>query len=183
MNGDRLALARWEADRHAAVLSDALAEWDGLPAPSLEAIEGDRHLRQLTDQLLFRFMKLQDVIGERLVPATLGWLAEPFEPWPMRDRLDRLENSASSTWPIGCAGARPATASRTSTLMRRRCGMRRCWLRSRPRGRWCWPTGRGLQGCRCPAQRDAEHLATVAVASALPASHTPPPVAMVNARA
>ncbi|MGA8054987.1 MAG: hypothetical protein WCA12_14190 [Burkholderiales bacterium] len=91
MNGDRLALARWEADRHAAVLSDALAEWDGLPAPSLEAIEGDRHLRQLTDQLLFRFMKLQDVIGERLVPATLGWLAEPFEPWPMRDRLDRLE--------------------------------------------------------------------------------------------
>lgn len=57
MTNDRLALARWEADRHAAVLEDAL----------------------------------QDVIGERLVPATLARLAEPCESWPMRDRLDRLE--------------------------------------------------------------------------------------------
>ena len=30
-------------------------------------------------------------MGERLIPGTLGWLAEPFEDWPMRDRLDRLE--------------------------------------------------------------------------------------------
>ncbi len=88
---DRLGLARWEADRHAAVLDDALARWRALPVPSLEAIESDPALRQLTDQILFRFIKLQDTMGERLIPATLGWLVEPFEGWPMRDRLDRLE--------------------------------------------------------------------------------------------
>lgn len=89
---DRLATARWEADRHAAVLAQALTSWRLLPAvPGLQAIESDPPLRQLTDQILFRFMKLQDTLGERLIPATLGWLAEPFEDWPMRDRLDRLE--------------------------------------------------------------------------------------------
>jgi len=43
------------------------------------------------DQLLFRFIKLQDTVGERLIPATLASLREPFEDWPMRDRLNRLE--------------------------------------------------------------------------------------------
>jgi len=36
-------------------------------------------------------MKLQDALGERLVPATLARLLEPYEAWSMRDRLDRLE--------------------------------------------------------------------------------------------
>ena len=40
---------------------------------------------------MFRFTKLQDALGERLLPATLQQLAEPFEDWPMRDRLNRLE--------------------------------------------------------------------------------------------
>jgi hypothetical protein len=30
-------------------------------------------------------------MGERLIPATLGWLQEAYEAQPMRDRLDRLE--------------------------------------------------------------------------------------------
>ena len=76
---DRLALARWEADRHAAVLEDALARWRAMPTPSLEAIESDPAVRQLTDQILFRFIKLQDTMGERLIPATLGHLIEAFE--------------------------------------------------------------------------------------------------------
>ena len=42
-------------------------------------------------QLLFRFTKLQDALGMRLVPATLDMLSEPFEQWPMIDRLNRLE--------------------------------------------------------------------------------------------
>ena len=37
------------------------------------------------------FIKLQDALGERLLPATLSELRAPFEEWPMRDRLDRLE--------------------------------------------------------------------------------------------
>ena len=57
----------------------------------MEAIEADVGVRQLTDQILFRFMKLQDTLGERLIPGKLGRLLEPYEDWPMRDRLDRLE--------------------------------------------------------------------------------------------
>lgn len=87
-----LALARWECDRHANVLDAALAQWHALPAvPTLHELETQPALRQLTDQILFRFMKLQDAMGERLVAGTLDSLAEPFEDWPMRDRLDRLE--------------------------------------------------------------------------------------------
>lgn len=89
--GDRLSLARWEADRHAAVLSDALGRWDAAGAPALLQVEADPALRQLADQLLFRFIKLQDAMGERLVAGTLESLAEPYEDRPMRDRLDRLE--------------------------------------------------------------------------------------------
>ena len=64
---DRLSLACWEADRHCAALEQARAEWQGLPTPGWQAIEQDVGLRRLTDQILFRFMKLQDAIGERLV--------------------------------------------------------------------------------------------------------------------
>ena len=89
---DRLALAIWEADRHASVLDEALSTWHALPArPTLAQVESESGLRQLTDQILFRLSRLQDALGERLVPGTLGALAEPFEAWPMRDRLDRLE--------------------------------------------------------------------------------------------
>lgn len=88
---DRLAIALWEADRHAAALSDALAEWAAAPALDMAQLERDRLLLRLADQILFRFTKLQDALGERLVPATLQRLAESFEDWPMRDRLERLE--------------------------------------------------------------------------------------------
>ena len=88
----RLAQARWQADRHAAVLADALASWAAMPTvPDLASVDSDRALRAQADQILFRFTKLQDTMGERLVAATLDALAEPFEAWPMRDRLDRLE--------------------------------------------------------------------------------------------
>jgi hypothetical protein len=88
---DKLSVAIWEADRHVSALSDALSEWDASPATSLEQVEQDRLVQRLSDQLLFRFTKLQDALGERLVAATLMRLAEPAEDWPMRDRLNRLE--------------------------------------------------------------------------------------------
>ena len=86
-----LATAVWECDRHCLALSEALADWRAQPAISSDALENDPALRRLTDQILYRFTKLQDAMGERLVPATLTWLREPHEAWPMRDRLDRLE--------------------------------------------------------------------------------------------
>lgn len=88
--GSPLATALWEADRHVAALQEALGDWSASPAPDQQALESDRALVRLVDQLLFRFSKLQDTIGERLVPATLAVLAEAFEDWPMRDRLERL---------------------------------------------------------------------------------------------
>lgn len=90
-HADPLVSALWEADRHASALSDAVVDWAPASSLGLAAIEQDRLLVRLVDQLLFRFTKLQDAIGERLIPATLARLAEPFEEWPMRDRLNRLE--------------------------------------------------------------------------------------------
>lgn len=87
----RLTAALWACDRHRSTLDEALAEWRSLDTPSGQALETNSALRRLTDQILSRFTKLQNTMGERLVPATLGWLREPHEAWSMRDRLDRLE--------------------------------------------------------------------------------------------
>ena len=62
---DRLAIALWEADRHVAALSDALAEWAARPALDMVQLERDRLLLRLVDQILFRFTKLQDALGRR----------------------------------------------------------------------------------------------------------------------
>lgn len=88
---DRLAAALWEADRHRRILAEALAEWDRSPAADWQSLESDRGCVRLVDQMLYRFLKLQDAVGERMVPATLAALNEPCEDWPMRDRLNRLE--------------------------------------------------------------------------------------------
>ena len=91
MSTTRLAAVLWEADRHLDTLTEALAAWSAAPAITWQALESDRGRVRIVDQLLFRFIKLQDTVGERLIPATLAGLREPFEDWPMRDRLNRLE--------------------------------------------------------------------------------------------
>ena len=88
---DKINAAIWEADRHVETLLEALEEWDRSPASSWEVLEADRARVRVVDQMLFRFIKLQDTVGERLIPATLTVLRESFEDWPMRDRLNRLE--------------------------------------------------------------------------------------------
>ena len=87
----QLSASVWECDRHCAALVEALDEWRALPSPDVRALESERSWRHLTDRILYRFTKLQDAVGERLLPATLGWLQEPYEDWPMRDRLARLQ--------------------------------------------------------------------------------------------
>lgn len=88
---DQLATALWEADRHLATLESALQDWLAAPAANLVELEADPERLRILDQLLFRFSKLQDALGLRLIPATLAALSEPFEEWPMIDRLNRLE--------------------------------------------------------------------------------------------
>ncbi|MEO5327908.1 MAG: hypothetical protein H7829_06645 [Magnetococcus sp. THC-1_WYH] len=88
---DPLTTALWEADRHLAVLEVALHDWQATPVIDLTGLEADQNQLRVLDQLLFRFIKLQDALGQRLVPATLAALSEPFEDWSMIDRLNRLE--------------------------------------------------------------------------------------------
>lgn len=89
---NRLELALWEADRHASALASALAEWKAVPPQNLQEVEEDTAKRRLADQLLFRFLKLQDSLGERLVPATLEALLEPESGrQAMLDKLNRLD--------------------------------------------------------------------------------------------
>lgn len=89
---NRLEQALWECERHVSVIDTALTEFAATPLPaSLDSLENDPERLRLVDQLLFRFSKLQDAIGMRLIPATLTYLEEPYQGWPMRDRLDRLE--------------------------------------------------------------------------------------------
>ena len=88
---DPLATALWEADRHLTTLESALQDWHAAPASNLVELETDSERLRILDQLLFRFSNLQDALGLRLIPATLAVLSEPFEEWPMIDRLNRLE--------------------------------------------------------------------------------------------
>lgn len=88
---ERLGVAIWEADRHLDTLTEALRDWDAEPAANYPELESDRSRVRIVDQILFRYAKLQDALGERLIPATLAVLREPFEDRPVRDRLNRLE--------------------------------------------------------------------------------------------
>ena len=57
----------------------------------IPAIESALEQRRLADQIVFRMPKLLDARGERLVPATLASLLEPYESRPVRERPGRLE--------------------------------------------------------------------------------------------
>jgi hypothetical protein len=43
------------------------------------------------DQFIYRFTRLQDSMGSRLLPALYSWLEDSREPVPQIDRLNRLE--------------------------------------------------------------------------------------------
>lgn len=88
---DRLVATLWETDRHAAMLAAALVEWDRAPAADWDSLEAHCGHARPVDQVLFGFLKLQDVIGESLVPSTLAALKEPLAARASHDPLDRLE--------------------------------------------------------------------------------------------
>ncbi len=87
----RLVATLWEADRHAALLAAALAEWDRAPAADWQSLEAHCGHARPVDQVLFGFIKLQDVIGEGLAPLTLAALKEPHATSATHAQLDRLE--------------------------------------------------------------------------------------------
>lgn len=87
----RLDTALWECDRQRDAMMGAFTDWHAAAPADWTVIEQNPVLVRILDQLLYRFTKLQDAVGIRLIPATLAVLSEPFEEWPMIDRLNRLE--------------------------------------------------------------------------------------------
>jgi hypothetical protein len=86
----KLQAARAECERHAAVLRAALEALQEVP-PNGEDEATSERLR-LLDQLAYRFGKLQDTLGERVLPGVLDLLEEPLPPsTPFAQKLQRLE--------------------------------------------------------------------------------------------
>ncbi len=99
----RLKDALQETGRHLLHMRHAmrdLADLHPLQANTLKNMDDER-VRSM-DQFIYRFTKLQDSLGLRLLPAILRVLGEPFEDWSMIDRLNRLEQlgfiESAGTW-------------------------------------------------------------------------------------
>jgi len=76
---------------HEAALRDALGDLlqRRLTASDLE--NPDKGDRRLLDQFAYRYTRLQDDLGARLIPAILRLLGEEIALLPMLDRLARME--------------------------------------------------------------------------------------------
>jgi hypothetical protein len=62
-----------------------------IPLNTNNYYEMDDEIVGFLDQYIFRFSKLQDVMGARLFPTLLSFLAEPMNDRPFIDLLNRLE--------------------------------------------------------------------------------------------
>jgi hypothetical protein len=76
---------------HEAALRDALEDLDRrrLTAAGLENLSKED--RRLLDQFAYRYTRLQDDLGVKLIPAILRLLGEEIASLPMLDRLVRME--------------------------------------------------------------------------------------------
>jgi hypothetical protein len=86
-----LRLARETCTAHAQALGDALADiaLRGFGPGDLDRL--DKTDRRLLDQFAYRYTRLQDDMGARLMPAVLAVLGEDIVPMPALDRFNRLE--------------------------------------------------------------------------------------------
>jgi len=86
-----LEQARSTCQGHARALRDALSDiaLRGFGPGDLDRL--DKADRRLLDQFAYRYTRLQDDIGARLIPAVLTALGEDIVPMPALDRFNRLE--------------------------------------------------------------------------------------------
>jgi hypothetical protein len=86
-----LRLARETCTAHAQALGDALSDIAarGFGPGDLDGL--DKADRRLLDQFAYRYTRLQDDMGARLMPAVLTALGEDIVPMPALDRFNRLE--------------------------------------------------------------------------------------------
>lgn len=91
---DRLLRAFEICDKHIARIEEALC---GLkpyfPLDEEKYLNLNSEAVMRLDQFIFRFSKLQDVIGAKIFRYVLAWLYEEEETMSMRDVLDRLERT------------------------------------------------------------------------------------------
>jgi len=85
----RLQQVRQTCQQHAQGLREALQDMDSLRLSGLDNL--DKPVRRLLDQFAYRYLRLQDDMGARLLPAILAVLAEPVAALPAIDRYNRLE--------------------------------------------------------------------------------------------
>lgn len=76
---------------HVQALSEALEEIDQRNFAAAELDLLSKEDRRLLDQFAYRYLRLQDDMGVKLMPAALGALGEEIAIMPMIDRLSRLE--------------------------------------------------------------------------------------------
>ena len=93
MTDPRLSAALAECAFHAQIIEDSLAETAAWPPFDADRVgklsQGDR---RLLDQLAYRFGKLQDTLGERVLPMLLDLAEEPLpESATFAEKLQRLE--------------------------------------------------------------------------------------------
>ena len=89
----KLAAALTECGLHAQVLAQALAEVQAwLPFDAIAVARIDPVQRRLLDQIAYRFGKLQDSLGEKVLPGLLLAAQEPVAPEAtFIEKLQRLE--------------------------------------------------------------------------------------------
>lgn len=87
----KLQVALAECEPHAAVLERDRSLLPGHFGPELAAELPD-DLRMVLDQAAFRFMKLQDALGEKVLPGLLDETLDPLPAQsPFAQKLQRLE--------------------------------------------------------------------------------------------
>ena len=92
-DSERLALshALMACQAHEEPLREALNDLakSNLSPKNLDRLSKDD--RRLLDQFAYRYTRLQDDLGARLMPAVLKALGEDIAPMPVLDRINRLE--------------------------------------------------------------------------------------------
>ena len=91
---NRLKLLNYieECDRHIVKIKHALSKMENfMPLTLADYRSLSEDDKEHIDQLIFRYSKLQDVMGERLFTSILKNLKENFDNKPFRDLIDRLE--------------------------------------------------------------------------------------------
>ncbi len=79
-------------NRHALALRAALQDIEKLDGSYSQYLEKpDREVLRLLDQFAYRYTRLQDETGAKLIPAILAVLGEDVAPMPAIDRFNRME--------------------------------------------------------------------------------------------